>query len=136
MFSNHRFGGGGSTANTAVEGLHLGSGAANVKASNLKADGTTAPPPVVTDEGSNNHVWVDQDSPTAITGSWSATASATITEDASGGEATSELSVGQAIRVGNNIRTVISITDDDTIVTSKALTVSGTTVSGYVAGLW
>jgi len=73
------------------------------------------------------HLWCEM-SPPAITGEWSATASATITEDSTAGEATTELTVGDYVYVGTDLRTVSEITDDDTVVLDSAVTVSGVSV--------
>ena len=72
-------------------------------------------------------IWSEADPP-AITGAWSATASATITEDTTTGAATTDVKAGSILYVGTNVRTVVSVTDDDTIVLDAAVTVSGVTV--------
>lgn len=72
-------------------------------------------------------LWAEM-SPPPITGEWSATASATITEDSTAGAATTELSVGDRVYVGTYLRQVSSITDDDTVVLDSAVTVSGVSV--------
>ena len=64
----------------------------------------------------------------AITGTWSATASTTVTEDASSGSATTELASGDYVYVGNNLRTVTSVTDDDTFVVDSAVTAASVKV--------
>lgn len=73
------------------------------------------------------HLWCEM-APPPITGEWSATASATITEDSTAGEATTELTAGDRVYVGTDLRTVASITDDDTVVLDSAVTVSGVRV--------
>jgi hypothetical protein len=72
-------------------------------------------------------IWGEM-APAHITGDWSASASATITEDASGGAATTELAVDDYVYVDTNLRRVSSITDDDTVVLDSAVTVSGVRV--------
>ena len=73
------------------------------------------------------HLWAEK-APPPVTGEWSATASATITEDSTAGEATTELSAGDYVFVGTNLRLVSSVTDDDTVVLDSAVTVSGVRV--------
>lgn len=51
--------------------------------------------------------------PSPITGTWSCDGT-TVTEDGSVGEATTELSAGDVVYVGSSLRTVASVTDDDT----------------------
>lgn len=72
-------------------------------------------------------LWAEM-APAAITGDWSATASATITEDAAGGAAVADLDVDDYVYVGTNLRRVSSITDDDTVVLDSVVTVSGVAV--------
>ena len=72
-------------------------------------------------------LWAEM-APPAITGDWSAEASATITEDESGGEATSEVEADDWVYVGTNLRQVDSVTDDDTIVLKSVVTVSAVKV--------
>jgi hypothetical protein len=82
--------------------------------------------PYITTEG-KLAVWADM-APAAVTGEWSASASATITEDSTAGAATTELTAGDYVYVGTNLRRVSSITDDDTVVLDSAVTVSGVSV--------
>ena len=72
-------------------------------------------------------IWAEM-APAAITGDWSATASATITEDGTAGNAVAELDADDYVYVGTNLRRVSSITDDDTVVLDSAVTVSGVAV--------
>ena len=66
--------------------------------------------------------------PVAITGDWSASASTTVTEDATSGAATSQLTVGDRVYVGTNLRQVVTVPDDDTFTVDSAVTVSGVKV--------
>ncbi len=72
-------------------------------------------------------IWAEM-APPAITGEWSASASETITEDGTSGNAVAELDVDDYVYVGTNLRRVSSITDDDTVVLDSAVTVSGVRV--------
>ena len=65
-------------------------------------------------------LWADMP-PTPITGDWSASGT-TVTEDASGGSATTELTAGDMVYVGSYLRTVDSVTDDDTFETDSSVT--------------
>ena len=75
-------------------------------------------------------LWVDKP-PDTIDGSWSATASAILTTTAGTGSAT-DISAGQYVLLYKSIASefacVSSITDDDTIVLDRAVTISGATV--------
>jgi hypothetical protein len=82
--------------------------------------------PYITTEG-KLAVWADM-APAAITGEWSASASATIEEDSTAGEATTELTAGDYVYVGTTLRRVSSVTDDDNVVLDSALTVDGVSV--------
>jgi len=70
------------------------------------------------------HVWAEM-APPQITGEWSASASTTITEDSTAGEAESELEADDWVYVDTNLRQVDSVTDDDTVELKTAVTVSG-----------
>ena len=72
-------------------------------------------------------IWAEM-APPAITGEWSASASDTITEDSTAGNAVAELDVGDYVYAGTNLRRVVTITDDDTVVLDSAVTVSGVRV--------
>lgn len=82
--------------------------------------------PYITTDG-KVALWCDM-MPAAVTGEWSASASATITEDSTAGAATTELTAGDYVYVGTNLRRVSSVTNDDTVVLDSAVTVSGVAV--------
>jgi len=72
-------------------------------------------------------LWAEMLPPEGI-GDWSASASATITEDATSGNAESDFAAGDWVIVGTTLAQISSITDDDTIVLDRAVTVSGVKV--------
>jgi len=131
VIANHYFGGGGSSGDTPV-GLYLDTNSRGCVVSNYRRSGTGGGPPAILDYGSSgsNQIWPGdwEDTPSAMADTWSATASKTITADTTSGDATTYLTANRPVKVGKHIVNVDTITDDDTVVLTTAVTVSGATV--------
>ena len=124
--TDHHFNGGITGGGDAVHAVYLDTWASDCQIGPYRALGKGAEGAYVTDNsGNTNNLWNGYGTLAApITGVWSASGSKTITEDASSGNASSEVSAYDFIRVGGSFRHVDSVTDDDTIVLSKEVTVS------------